>query len=339
MGIAMRAVVRAATARARDGGIFAPSMRVGVVLYCAVTALAACHSHLPWRGHDSVQHPSHHQVRAVRSSPLPWPVLRNATRKDPYIAQRRRVERLLQDDQLIGFKAGLTAPGAPARFALSEPVFGVLPGRSRLQAVAGGHFIVPVQRYRRAMIEIELALILGRDVRRPFATVAEFRTAVSAVVPAVEVPDLGFESSDFSGYDLIASNVALRHFFVGVPHSVGGLQLAGLRVVLRRDGRELAVGTGAEAMSSPWRAGMWLANRALAAGWPLRRGQLLLTGALGQLVPATSGAFYTADFGPLGQLRFVLQDAVPEAVQPRRRWRDRRARPYGGHRGHRDRGV
>ncbi len=334
MGIALRAVVRAATARARDGGIFAPSMRVGVVLCCAVTALAACHSHRPWRGHGSVQHPSHHQLRAVRSSPPPWPVVRAATGVDPYLAQRRRVERLLRDDELIGFKAGLTAPGAPERFALSEPVFGVLSGRSRLRAVAGGHFIVPAQRYRRAMIELELVLILGRDVAQPFKTVAEFRAAVSAVAPAVEVPDLGFESSDFSGYDLIASNVALRHFFIGTPYSVGSLQLDSLRVVLRRDGLELAAGTGTATMGSPWHAGMWLANRVLAAGWPLRRGQLLLSGALGPLVPATSDGFYTADFGALGQLRFLLRDAVPRAAQPRQRWRrGRRGAPDGGPRG------
>ena len=133
------------------------------------------------------------------------------------------------------------------------------PGRSRLRAVAADHFVVPARRYRRAMIEIELALVLGRDVERPFRSVAEFRSAVSAVALAVEMPDLGFESSDFSGHDLIASNVALHHFFIGVPPRRRQL---GDRRRARRDGRELAAGAGA--MGSQWRAGMWLANRALA---------------------------------------------------------------------------
>ena len=290
----------------RGGGASAVTLRVVAVLCCMAVLLAGCRA-FHHRGHGVRGVPSPHKAREV-GRPAPWPVLRKVAGVDPYLAQRRRVERLLRDDQLIGFKAGLTGPGAPARFALAEPVFGVLPGRSRIRAVAEGHFLVPAQRYWRAMIEIELALILGHDVERPFSSVAEFRAAVSSVAPAVEVPDLGFESSDFSGHDLIASNIALRHFFIGTPHTLRDVDIDGLRAVLRRDGRELTVGFGSAAMHSQWRAGMWLANRALAAGWPLRRGQLLLTGSLGQLVPATPGGFYTADFGTLGVLRFELRD-------------------------------
>ena len=47
-------------------------------------------------------------------------------------------------------------------------------------------------------------------------------------------------------------------------------------------------------------------NAAVAAGYELRPGQVLLSGAVGAMMPAEPGD-YVADYGALGTLRFAVR--------------------------------
>ncbi len=53
-------------------------------------------------------------------------------------------------------------------------------------------------------------------------------------------------------------------------------------------------------------AALELVNAAVAAGYELRPGQVLLSGAVGAMMPAEPGD-YVADYGALGTLRFTVR--------------------------------
>ena len=50
----------------------------------------------------------------------------------------------------------------------------------------------------------------------------------------------------------------------------------------------------------------WLINRTIESGYNIKKGDLLITGALGKMIAAEKGN-YDADFGELGHLAFSIR--------------------------------
>ena len=51
---------------------------------------------------------------------------------------------------------------------------------------------------------------------------------------------------------------------------------------------------------------MWLVQQRLQQGFEVKRNDLLITGALGQVIEAEAGR-YVADFGALGRVTFTMR--------------------------------
>jgi len=79
-------------------------------------------------------------------------------------------------------------------------------------------------------------------------------------------------------------------------------------MTLRRDEEIVSTGTGADCLSSPITAVAWLANTAREYGTPLRAGEIILSGALGPMVPVLAGATYTADLAGVGTVAARFND-------------------------------
>jgi 2-keto-4-pentenoate hydratase len=74
------------------------------------------------------------------------------------------------------------------------------------------------------------------------------------------------------------------------------------------DGELVSQGTGAACLGDPLQAVLWLARATREHGDPLRAGQVILSGALGPMVPATAGSTLRADVLPLGSVRAVFSE-------------------------------
>ena len=59
-------------------------------------------------------------------------------------------------------------------------------------------------------------------------------------------------------------------------------------------------------MGDQWEALLWLVEQRLRDGYEVKRNDLLITGALGKVIPAEAGR-YVADFGKLGRVTFSLR--------------------------------
>lgn len=238
-------------------------------------------------------------VGAAAAAGEPMPMLATyeieADQTAAYTLQRAVVAAL--DAAPAAYKAGITSPGSQARFGADGPVAGVLPPPRLQPDIDTGAYSV-------AMIELELAFRLGRDVTQAIDA-DDIGSVINCVVPALEFPDLGYADMDnLTVADIVASNVAAREFWVGSRcFTFDGLD--DVQVSMLREGEVLTHGQASDAMGSQAVAVAWLIEQILRSGHELRAGQWLITGALGDMVRAIPGR-YRAHYGKLGSVNFLV---------------------------------
>jgi 2-keto-4-pentenoate hydratase len=211
--------------------------------------------------------------------------------------------RVVAGDSVVGRKIGLTNPAVQAQLGVDQPDFGTLlatmdcpPGAP----IDSGRLLQP-------RIEAEIAFVLGRDLDAPGAGPADVLAATDSVAAALEIVDSRIAGWDISIVDTVADNASSGLFTLGPDRRPpGDLDLAECPMRLWRDGDEVSGGTGAACLGHPAIAVAWLAATALAYGQPLRAGEIVLSGALGPMVPVRAGDSFTAEIGGLGRVMAVF---------------------------------
>jgi 2-keto-4-pentenoate hydratase len=79
-------------------------------------------------------------------------------------------------------------------------------------------------------------------------------------------------------------------------------------VVMEKAGEPVSVGAGAASMGNPVNAALWLARKMVRVGLPLKAGDVILSGALGPMVPIGSGDSFEVRINGLGTVRAVFSD-------------------------------
>lgn len=225
-----------------------------------------------------------------------------------YRVQSEAVRRSLSqsNDSVAGFKGGLTAKAAMTRFNVQEPVIGVLFASGRHQA--GGEVVAVSRRaFVKPMVETELGFVFAKPVTTQLESIAALKQHLAGIAPVVELPDMGFApGTAFTAVDLIANNVIARQFIIGQLQAPRD-DINQLEVQLLCDDRKLHQARAEQAMGDQWQALLWLSNRIVAAGWQIRPGQVVITGALGGM-KAAEDCLYRAQFAELGSLQFRFSD-------------------------------
>lgn len=239
-----------------------------------------------------------------RNEPLPLArgIDETLTIAAAYEVQREFVREKWTAAPPAGFKAGLSTPQAQARFGATQPVMGVLPSQGRL---APGS-IVHTSAFPGLTIETEVAMRLGSDITEHVRDRAQLQQHIDGIAPAIELPTLFYRSPERLGaIDLIATNVSAAAYVLGEFESPAMRDPNAAQPVLECNGTELSRGAAREALGDQWEAARWLVNTALSQGWPLKRGQILLTGTLGKMVPASPGNC-SANYGSWGTIDFQV---------------------------------
>ena len=73
-------------------------------------------------------------------------------------------------------------------------------------------------------------------------------------------------------------------------------------MTLTEDGITLSHGRGADCLGSPLSALQWLARTSRDNGAPLRAGHIVLSGALGPMVPVKPGSTYASTIDGIGSV-------------------------------------
>jgi 2-keto-4-pentenoate hydratase len=214
---------------------------------------------------------------------------------------------LAAGDSVAGRKIGLTNPAVQAQLGVDQPDFGTLLASMDCppdEVVDTGRLLQP-------RIEAEIAFVLARDLDLPDPTPQDVLAATGAVVAALEIVDSRVAGWDISIVDTVADNASSGLFTLG-PDRVppDGLDLASCPMRLWRGDQEVSAGSGAACLGHPAAAVAWLAVTARSYGQPLRAGEIVLSGALGPMVPVAAGDRFTADIGGLGQVTAVFRGSA-----------------------------
>lgn len=210
-----------------------------------------------------------------------------------------------QGRRIVGRKVGLTAKAVQAQLGVDQPDFGVL---FEDMEVADGGTVSPA-RLLQPKAEAEVAMILGADLPARAVSSEELAEAVSEVAAAIEIVDSRIADWKISFADTVADNGSSALFVLGRERkALAGLDLWTCGMVLERNGEVASLGAGAACLGHPLNAAVWLANTLAAQGEPLRKGDILLTGALGPMVAMQPGDEIRVTVGGLGSVSFSYKD-------------------------------
>ena len=198
---------------------------------------------------------------------------------------------------MIGKKIGLTALSVQRQLGVDQPDYGCL-----WQSTASGDGeTVALAAYIKPRIEAEVALVIGRDLDVPAPTLADLISATAYALPALEIVDSRIAAWDIRLFDTVCDNASAGGLVLGAdPRKLHALSLRDAAMRLTRNGQAASEGSGRECMGHPMNAALWLARQLASLGEPLRAGDVVLTGALGPMVPVERGDRFEAHIEGLG---------------------------------------
>ena len=149
-------------------------------------------------------------------------------------------------------------------------------------------------------IEAEVAFHLAADLDGEI-TPATVRAAVGTLAPALEIVDSRIAGWDISIADTVADNASSGLFVVGADrHRLDEVEPVAVQMELSVAGEVVSKGSGAACLGDPLAALAWLATAKRDRGDPLRAGQVVLSGALGPMIPVVPGMRVSATLTGLG---------------------------------------
>jgi len=223
-----------------------------------------------------------------------------ATEDDAYAIQTLNRDHWVQEGRrIVGAKIGLTSKAVQQQLGVDQPDFGVLFADMQVGedgTITSGKLLQP-------KVEAEIAFRLGRDIESVSDDPSTLADAISCAFPALEIVDSRIAEWDITYADTVADNASAGMFILGdQPFDLQDIDLAGCCMRMERNGVVASEGSGAACLGNPLNALTWLASIRIGHGEPLQAGDIILSGALGPMVPAVSGDKFTAHIGGMGSV-------------------------------------
>ena len=211
-----------------------------------------------------------------------------------YAVQQGLVQkRLALGARVVGRKIGATSKAVQDQLGVDQPDFGYLLDEMDVSDQTETEGAISMHRLVQPRVEAEVAFVMAEDVNpgtEDEITLDLVRDAVSLAIPALEIVDSRIENWDIKFTDTVADNASSGLYVIGK----NGLPLSGLEpkdveMTLTINGEVRSSGNGAACLGDPLEALRWLAVQCYRFGDPLKKGHLVLSGALGPFVPFAPG--------------------------------------------------
>jgi len=209
-----------------------------------------------------------------------------------------------QGRRIVGRKVGLTAKTVQQQLGVDQPDFGVLFDDMAI----GNGGALPAARVLQPKAEAEVAFVLSEDITSLEVSREQVERAIDYAVAAIEIVDSRIADWKITFADTVADNGSAAFFVLGDDRkALAGLDLRTCGMALEVNGAVVSLGAGVACLGHPLNAVTWLARTLAAQGVPLRKGDIVLSGALGPMATLKPGDHVQAAIGGLGAVSFTYE--------------------------------
>ena len=211
--------------------------------------------------------------------------------------------RVSQGGVVVGQKIGLTSLAVQKQLGVDQPDFGLLFADTEVKNGGG----VRASEILQPKAEAEIAFVMKHDLTGDI-TLERAKAAIDYAVGAIEIVGSRVLNWDIRITDTVADNASASHFVLGdVRQDVNELDLAAVKMQLKKNGEVVSEGMGAACMGNPLFALVWLAQTFADLGTPLKAGDIVLSGALGPMCAGEAGDTFVAEIDGFGAVTFAFE--------------------------------
>jgi 2-keto-4-pentenoate hydratase len=138
----------------------------------------------------------------------------------------------------------------------------------------------------------------------PLPSIADILASIDYAVAAIEIVGSRIENWNIKILDTIADNASAGLFVLGSqPRRLADFDPVLCGMVIEKGGEPISTGAGMACLGNPLTATLWLAKKMVEVGRPLKKGDLVMSGALGPLAAISAGDSIELRISGLGSVR------------------------------------
>lgn len=249
------------------------------------------------------------QLYKAEKNKTPISPVRSAFHNDRNIDAAYKIQQLVtqkkinEGAKIIGKKIGLTSFAVQAQLGVDEPDFGVLTQDMQIK----NHGEVLFSDLMQPKAEAELAFILKQDLDFDNIEMKDVIEAIEHALITVEIVGSRIENWNIKITDTIADNASASHFVLGERQvNLSDIDLEHCQMQLFKNDELVSEGTGKACMGNPLNAMLWLAQTMQNQKAPLKKNDIILSGALGPMTNLSQGDIIKAEIDGFDKISFEV---------------------------------
>lgn len=226
------------------------------------------------------------------------------TVEDAYEIQLMNVKRYVGEGEIIsGRKIGLTSKPMQELLGISEPDYGHL-----YESMNKKDGIVFMKDVIAPKAEGEIAFVLKEDLAGPDVTVEDVYRATDYVMAAIEIVDSRIKEWKIKLVDTVADNGSSSCYVLsGNKVKLDDVSLTDIEMTVYKNGERVNSGKGSDVLGNPAVSIAWLANKLFKYGITLKKGELILSGAITAAPSASENDVFDFEFCQLGNVKVTFK--------------------------------
>ncbi|MEH6551615.1 MAG: fumarylacetoacetate hydrolase family protein [Pseudomonadales bacterium] len=225
------------------------------------------------------------------------------TLEQAYTIQEKSIgHRLDRGEKMVGVKMGFTSRAKMVQMGVDDLIWGRLTNAMQVKAGASIRF----SRFVHPRIEPEIAFKLCKPLSGE-VSLAEARSAVESLAPAMEIIDSRYRNFKFSLSDVVADNSSSSGFVVGEWQDPD-TDILDIYMEMSFDGEVVQQGSSKEILDNPWQSLVEASRLAGEAGLILEPGWIVLAGAATAAEALYPSVTVSLDAGELGKVTVKVGD-------------------------------
>ena len=227
------------------------------------------------------------------------------TLEEAYAVQLYNVERGTKNGRVVsGKKVGLTNKAMQDLLRVDQPDYGHL--FSDMEITDG---VLEICTMLQPRVEAEIAFVLKKDLASEGpVSIDDVLEATDYVVPSLEIVDSRVKDWKIGISDTVADNASCGRYILGSKRTpIDGFDRLAETMDLYVNDELVGSGNGTAVLGDSAYCVAWLAQKMGQLGSGLKKGDVVLPGALSRMVAVSKGDTVTARFSTIGEVTLLVR--------------------------------